>query len=388
MTDETFLMVFPIVFWLSITAFFYPYLVYPIIVKLLGKFFPHPVHYRSWEPKVTILIPAYNEVSCIRATIENKLALDYPKSKLQIIVISDGSNDGTDEIVCEFSNDCVELLRREMRNGKADALNQAVSKATGEILVFSDANSLFASDAIRLMAENLADENVGYVTGGLTLLNDSGNVSGQGGNAYIRYEDMLRDAETRLLSIIGVNGGVDAIRRNLYVEIPRHLITDFVLPLSVIAAGKRVVFDRRIRSTEIANSEVKSEFAMRVRVALRAQQGIAYMRQLLNPFRFPLISFCLTSHKVMRYYGFLFLIIAFLANCALAISSSLYFGLLLVQVFLYILATISIFKPSIAQTNRIMSSASYLLMTNVAFAIASFKFFRGDKMAVWKPRAG
>ena len=380
---------FEIVFWTSLFLILYPYFVYPLILRALASVKPRSVRLGALEPSVTILIPAYNEVDCISATVQNKLELEYPSAKLQIIVISDGSDDGTDAAVRKFVGCGVQLLRREGREGKAAALNEAVTHATGDIVVFSDANSLFAANALRYIVENFADPEVGYVTGSLSFVNDdTAGVAGAGGSTYLRFENLLRATESRVGSIIGVNGGVDAIRRELYAQIPKNLITDFVLPLTVIAAGKRVVFDPRVRSQEMANTELSSEFRMRVRVALRALQGLAYMRHLLNPLRYPLASFCLMSHKVLRYLAFVFMLTALVTNIALALSSPFYCVLLGLHLVGYGVALMGLYAKLPVPLKHIAGAPSYLLMTYAAFAIASFRFCRGDTMATWRPRAG
>lgn len=375
-------------FWVSVLLVVYPYVLYPLIVLALGWLRPRPVRARPHTPSVTVLIPAYNEADCIGATVRNKLEQNYPKEKLQIIVVSDGSSDGTDDIVRQFAGRGVQLLRREGREGKAAALNEAVRHAVGEVIVFSDANSLFDPDAVRHMVENFADRDVGYVTGSLGFLAEGASLSGSGVSAYIRYENLLRRAETNLGSIIGVNGGVDAIRRELYTDTPPQLITDFVLPLTVMAGGHRVVFDSRVTSREVANAELRSEFRMRVRVALRALQGIAYMRRLLDPLRYPLASFCLVSHKVLRYLAFVFLLVALVSNLGLALSMPLYQVLLAMHLAGYGLALIGLSTKLPPWLRRTTVVPSYLLLSYSAFAVAVFKFLRGETMATWRPRAG
>ena len=375
-------------FWVSVFLVAYPYVVYPLLVALIGAFHPRPVAARPIESSITVLIPAYNESRHIAATVQNKLDQNYPESKLEIIVVSDGSSDGTDEIVKGFADRGVLLLRREGREGKAAALNAAILHATGEIVVFSDANSLFDVDALTKIVANFADPEVGYVTGALAFSVSRLGVSGIGGGAYLQYENWVRRLETRAGSIIGVNGGVDAIRRALYVEIPKQLITDFVLPLSVIEAGHRVVFDATTRATEAPNEELASEFRMRVRVALRSLQGLEYMRRLFNPVRYPLPAFCLISHKVLRYSGFVFMVLALILNTLLAASSPFYRCLLAVHVSSYLVALIGL-VPSLPDFVRKFAVVpGYLVMSNAAFALAAFKFARGDKMATWKPRGG
>lgn len=374
-----------LVFWFSVFLIVYPYTVYPALVHALGWIRPRSVHRHSVYPMVTVLIPAYNEADCIAKTIQNKLDQDYPRDKLEIIVVSDGSTDGTDVIVHSFVHKGVLLLRREGREGKAAALNEAVRHATGEILVFSDANSLFDRNAIRFMVENFTDPEVGYVTG---MLCYSGDGASLGGDAYMRHENRLRSAETRIGSIIGVNGGVDAIRRKLYRDIPRELITDFVLPLQVIASDLRVIYDPRVISHEAANLEITSEFRMRVRVALRAMQGLVYMRRLLDPRRYPLASFSLISHKVLRYLTFLFLPAALLANIQLAYVEPLYQALLVAHISVYALAFLGLRGSFPQWVHRLAVVPSYFLLSNAAFMVAAIKFIRRETMATWRPRAG
>lgn len=365
----------------------YPVIIYPLLVCLLGLIWPRPVKHSSWLPSVTVLIPAHNEAKDIASTIRNKLEQDYPRDRLEIIVISDGSTDRTEEIVREFSAQNVRLIRREQREGKAAALNEGVRYAKGEILVFSDANSLFSPDTVRRLIENFADSEIGYVTGQLVYKIQSIGTAGSGCSKYMKYENTLRTLETRIGSIIGVNGGVDAIRRNLYRDIPGQLITDFVLPLHVISTKHRVVYDDRARSAEVANSELGSEFRMRVRVALRALRGITYMRRLCNPFKYPLAAFSLISHKMIRYCGFFFLTIVFLTNLVL-VSNPGYAALFIAQVTAYVLALVGWRKGLPNAVHRLTSLPSYFLATNAAFAVAAFKFLQGETMSTWQPRGG
>jgi cellulose synthase/poly-beta-1,6-N-acetylglucosamine synthase-like glycosyltransferase len=374
------------VFWISLFLIVYPYAVYPLLLKAWGRLRPRPVARAPIEPSVSVLIPAYNEVDVIAATLAAMTAQDYPKDRLQILVVSDCSDDGTDDIVRSFADRGVELLRQTERGGKALGLNAAVKRARGEIVVFCDANARFAPDALRSLVQNFADPSVGYVTGTLTVSSEGGVASGNGG-AYLRFEESLRAAETRVGSVIGVNGGCDAIRRALYSDIPKELITDFVLPLRVIAAGKRVVFDPQAASLEDGNEELQSEFSMRVRVALRALQGLVHMRRLLNPLRYPAASFCIVSHKVVRYMAFVFLAGALVSNLALALDSPFYRGLLVGQLACYGLAACGL--VGIGRRLGILAVApAYLLMSYWAFAVATWRFLRGQTMATWKPRAG
>jgi cellulose synthase/poly-beta-1,6-N-acetylglucosamine synthase-like glycosyltransferase len=370
-----------------IAAAAYPIVGYPLVLSAIALLRPRPVRRGEVAPTVTILVPAYNEAACIAATIENKLAQDYPPDRLEIIVVSDASDDGTDDIVRRYADRGVKLLRRAARQGKAAALNEAIRHAGGEIVVFSDANSTFAPDALRRMVENFADSRVGYVTGSLEYLHGE-EASGRGSGAYMRYENWLRRIETRVDSVIGVNGGVDAMRRHLYADVPADQITDFVLPLRVIAAGFRVVFDERVRSSEHANEELGPEFRMRVRVALRALRGLVYMREALSLVRAPLPAFCIFSHKILRYLSFVFLAGALTVNGILAGQNPSYLPLLLCQAVFYTLAILGLTRKLPRALRRLTALPTYFLVSNVAFGIATVRFARGDVVATWRPRAG
>jgi cellulose synthase/poly-beta-1,6-N-acetylglucosamine synthase-like glycosyltransferase len=372
---------------LSMVAAVYPLVGYPVVVALIARLRPRPIRRRAITPCVSVLIPAYNEAACIAATLDNKLALDYPPDRLEIIVVSDASDDGTDRIVAGYADRGVKLLRRHQREGKAAALNEAVRWASGEILVFSDANSTFARDAVRRMVENFADSGVGYVTGSLEYRHE-GETSGRGSGAYMRYENRLRRIESRAGSVIGVNGGVDAVRRELYRPVPAGQITDLVLPLRVIASGHRVVFDERVRSSERANSELSAEFRMRVRVALRALRGILYVPEALNVFRRPLAAFCILSHKVLRYLSFAFLAVALVVNALLARQGPLFAALLAAQLAFYLLATLGLARRLPAAVRRLTALPAYFVLSNAAFGLAFLRFTRGETLATWRPRAG
>jgi cellulose synthase/poly-beta-1,6-N-acetylglucosamine synthase-like glycosyltransferase len=376
------------IFWVSMFLVLYPYLIYPLVTRGIAGFSRKSIDRSVIQPYVTVLIAAYNEEECIADTIKNKLSQSYPMGKREIIVVSDGSSDRTDDIVRGFEKDGVRLVRQEPRSGKAAALNLGVRHASGEVLVFSDANSLFAENAIEEMVKNFADMSVGYVTGLLTYASQKESVSGDGCGAYMRYENWLRTIESRLGSVIGVNGGVDAMRRDLYADVPVELISDFVLPLHVISRGYRVVFDRAVRSLEVANTTIKAEFRMRVRVALRGMQGLVYMKHLLNPFRYPEAAYSIISHKILRYLAPVFMLLAMFSNVYLAVQDPMYVCILVPHVSAYVLGMVGAAVRLPGLLHKIAYVPSYFFVSNAAFLLAIGKFFLGQKMSTWKPRTG
>jgi cellulose synthase/poly-beta-1,6-N-acetylglucosamine synthase-like glycosyltransferase len=345
-------------------------------------------HKKSFKPSVTILIAAYNEEASIEATIRNKLALDYPQDKLEIIVISDCSSDGTDDIVKGLAPAGVRLLRQEQRAGKTAALNRAVGEARGEIIVFSDANSTYEPQALQHLVDNFTDPQVGYVTGKMLYTDPDGSVIGDGCSAYMKYENLLRGLETRVGSVVGVDGGIDAVRASLYRPMAPDQLPDFVLPLSVVEQGSRVVYEPLAILREETLNQPGDEYRMRVRVSLRALWALHDMRCLLNIFNYGVFSWQLTSHKVLRYGAFVLLIAAYLANWMIWNDSVWWTALLLAQSGCYLAALGSWYSERWGLRIRLFYFPYYFTLINVAAAHAFLKYLRGQKQVLWTPRKG
>ena len=379
-------MLIEFLFWFSVLMIVYIYIGYPFCAFLLSKIFNKQVDVGPFQPEVTILIAAYNEETCIGETIRNKLQLDYPKDKLEIIVISDESSDGTDEIVQQFSHEKVVLIRQEPRAGKTAALNMAVPHAKGQILVFSDANSIYAVDALQYLVECFADEQVGYVTGKMIYTNSGGSIVGDGCSAYMKYENILRGIETSLGSVVGVDGGIDAMRKELYSLLRPDQLPDFVQPLKVIEKGFRVVYAPEAILQEGVLKDADDEYHMRVRVSLRAFWALKDMRHLLKGTAGFLYAWQLWSHKVLRYLCFILLFFVFMINMLLLTTSLLYVFIFLVQVIGYGSTAIQKYLYAMENTHKVLRFFRYFIILNIASAHAFYKFIRGEKKIMWTPR--
>ncbi len=381
--------VLEIVFWWSVGLVVYVYAGYPLLAGLLARLLRRQVRQAepgSFQPTVTVVIAAFNEAANIEETVRNKLGLDYPADKINIIVVSDESEDGTDEIVRSINDPRVRLIRQTPRAGKTSGLNLALPDATGEIVVFSDANSLYQSDALNHLVAVFADPAVGYVTGRMVYKAPDGSLTGEGCSAYMTYENALRAMETDLGSIVGVDGGVDAIRRTIYTPMNADQLPDFVQPLTVREQGYRVVYQPEALLYEDALASVNDEFRMRVRVSLRAFHALKDKAALLNPIRFGIFAWQLFSHKVLRYLAFLFMIAALAANIPLALSGDLFWrGMMVAQVAFYLLAFIG---HTLRQRDlpKMVGLIYYLCVLNVASAMAWVQFLQGRKQVIWKPR--
>jgi cellulose synthase/poly-beta-1,6-N-acetylglucosamine synthase-like glycosyltransferase len=374
-------------FWLSIAVVLYTYLGYPLLAMLLGRLRRRGVAKGHHAPPVSILIAAYNEARCLRATLENKLSLEYP-GPVQIIVVSDGSTDGTDDIAREFEDRGVMLLRQEPRRGKTAALNMAAQHATGDILVFADANSIYATDALSMLTRNFRDPAVGYVTGRMVYGGHAGSAASMGCRAYMHYEDLLRRSETALGSIVGVNGGIDAVRRSLFLRMRDDQLPDFVLPLHVVGCGYRVVYEPDALLHEDALATSRSEYRMRVRVALRAWWAMFDMRALFDPRRHGMFSLQLFSHKVLRYAVFAAVPAVYVAAFALWGAGALYQASSVMGSALLLLAAAGWLAERAGVSNPLVGIPYYFVLINVASAQALVKFASGQKQVVWTPRLG
>lgn len=379
------------IFWILLLLGVYPYVLYPVLVKVLGKLLRRKVAASdAYEPRVTVLTAAFNEAAHIEATVRNKLQQDYPAHLLDIIVVSDESSDSTDQIVARIAaeTDRVRLIRQVPRQGKTSGLNLAMPEVRGDIVIFADANSIYRPDTVRRLVRNFADPAVGYVTGKMVYVNPDGSLVGDGCSAFMRYENALRAAETSVGSVVGVDGGVDAVRRTLYRPMRADQLPDFVLPLSVVEQGYRVVFEPDANLTEDTLSTGGSEYRMRVRVALRALWALWDKRGLLNPFRSGLFAWQLWSHKVLRYMSFLPLAAAIVLNWFLLSEGPIYIAGAVGQVLFAIFIIAAVAGPRVIGQSALGRYCFYFALLNWASAVAFTRFLRGQKQVLWQPRVG
>ncbi|TYC62732.1 glycosyltransferase family 2 protein [Marinobacter sp. BW6] len=380
-------------FWLSLILLFYIYFGYPLMARALARLRPNPVNTSTeHQPKVSILIAAYNEAQDIEATLRNKLELDYPSDKLEILVISDESDDGTDDIIERVASSSrlpIRLFRQVSRQGKTAGLNILVTETTGEIILFSDANSQWDTHAVSKLCSNFADPKVGYVTGKMVYVNEDGSLVGDGCSAYMKYENWLREQETSIGSVVGVDGGIDGMRKTLYQPLRADQLPDFVQPLKVVEQGYRVVYEPQALLKEEALNDGDSEFSMRVRVSLRALWALKDMRHLMNPFRDPVFAWQLISHKLLRYAAFIPLATLTLATLLLAPVRGIYTLAFLGLVIFLALAWTGHKREAGGQSlSAIYSIPYYFMLLNVASYKASIAFLKGEKKVIWNPRKG
>lgn len=373
-----------IIFWLSAAALFYTYVGYPILIAAISSLRPRKVRRADYEPAVTIIITAYNEERALAAKIENSLALDYPRELLDIIVASDCSTDRTDEIARSLAARGVQLHRQAQRLGKTAAQNAAVEKARGEIILFSDATSLYQPDVLRRIMPNFADTSVGCVGGRLVYVDPGDTRVGRGAKSYWNYETFLKKHESRACSLIGVSGCLYAVRRSAYVSLYHEACSDFIIATKMIEQGLRTIYEPDAVCTEETNQRQDNEMKMRVRIIAQTFTDLWRHRAMLNPFRSGLYGMQLISHKVMRYLVPFFLMGLFAASAAL--SASFWYRILFIaQVLGYSCAVLAWLLERIGVHSRLLALPQYFVLANVASLIAMFKFLRGERYARWEP---
>ena len=370
---------------LSIAVVLYTYAGYPALAYVLSRWFGRPIYKADITPRVAVIIAAYNEERDIARKLENTLELDYPRDRLEILVASDCSSDRTDEIVREYSARGVVLHRLPERLGKSVAQNRAARTCAGEVLVFSDATTMYEPDAVRKIVRSFADPQVGCVAGELIYVDPGATAVGQGCRSYWSYEKLLKRSESRLGSLIGVSGCLYAVRRSNFSPIPLDMSSDFAIATEIHLQGLRTVYDHEAIAFEETNGRDRDEFRMRIRVIEQTMSALHRYAEVLDPRRHGLFAFQMISHKVLRYALPLFLIVAFISSAMLVDSSSLYRLIFVAQAMFYATALAGWACERMGLRIGPLSLPYYFVLANAASLAAFVKFVRGEAHLTWEP---
>lgn len=372
-------------FWTCISVLGYVYVGYPVLVYLMSLLFPRSIERAEIEPNVTVLITAFNEEDSIREKLENTLKIDYPADKLEILVASDGSTDRTDSIAAEFAPRGVRLFRQEGRVGKTTTQNNAVERASGEIVLFSDATTMYRDDVFRQLLPAFADASVGCVAGRLVYVDEGGTTVGRGAKSYWGYETFIKIAESRACSLIGASGCLYAVRRSAYEPMYAEACSDFLICTSLYRKGLRSVFAPDAVCFEHTNHRAADELRMRVRVISQTFTDLWRNRDMLNPLKGGFFAIELISHKVLRYAVPLVLLVFFIASIAFAGLSAFYAAALVFQVMFYSMAFIGWLLERSGKRLYLLAMPLYFVLANLASVMAFYKFLRGETFARWEP---
>lgn len=297
----------------------YVYIGYPVLLIVLDKLVKaKTLDIADITPTVSLVVSCYNEVDVIEQKIKNCLSIDYPQHQLEILFVSDGSDDGTDEFIKKYCNERLRLIRQEGRLGKTMGLNLALAEANGEIVVFSDANAMYKENALRMLVRNFHNASVGYVVGAAIYKDDAESTAGCSENVYWQYEIFIKKIESKLHSVVGGDGAIYAIRKSLYEPLDQEDINDFVNPLQIIARGYRGIFDAEAICYEQTAGDFDKEGKRKQRIVNRSFNGLMKNKTVLNPFKFGFYSLEVLSHKLLRWLIPFFILIAAAGIIALA----------------------------------------------------------------------
>jgi biofilm PGA synthesis N-glycosyltransferase PgaC len=367
-------------FWCAVAIIVYTYFGYPAWLWLRARWRPKMVHLGSFTPPVSVVMVVRNEEEIVERKLENLLSLDYPADQLQMVVVSDGSSDRSDDILRQQAeNPRLSVVLKQLPRGKASGLNDALELAHGEIIVFTDARQILQADSVRLLMENFADPQVGCVSGELMLGDPESGAAVSGLGLYWTMEKQIREWEAASGSVVGATGAFYAVRRSLLAPLPPETILDDVyVPLQVARSGARVVFDGRAKAWDSADLGREREFARKVRTLSGNYQLLQLAPWLLtsgNPLRFEFVS-----HKLLR------LLMPFALATVLVgsviLPGPIYRWALVVQIGFYGLSLLAMTGLKTGWVARLANAAYTFVFLNTAALVAFVNFVTGRK-AVW-----
>jgi len=398
-----------IFFWISLLVIVYTYFGYVILLALIYSFnyFNLKKRYRvvldkdllSRIPNVSFIITAYNEERQIKEKLDNTLALDFDPAKLEILVASDCSNDNTDQIIQNYASKGIKLVRSSERKGKEYAQMCALKQANGEILIFSDVATILEPNAIYQIISNFKDRDVGCVSSVDRFVDNQGQVSTE--SLYVKYEMFLRNLESKVNTIVGMSGSFFAARRKVCMNWALDLPSDFNTLINTIKLGLKGKSDPLSIGCYKNIADEHYEFQRKVRTVLRGIAVLMRNKKLLNPLHFGLFSLQMLSHKLLRWLIPYFLIFTFVTNVILALSSSFYTTILIIQLLFYCGALIyyvqiksGIYRYQLTNKyvnlfakvlQRLMRVSYYFVTVNISIFIAWIKYLTGQTSTTWEP---
>jgi len=361
----------------------YSYFGYPLALIILGFFRVKKIKKAEITPPVTLFVSAYNEEKLIRKKLENSLNLDYPKDKLEIVVASE-SDDKTNEIVKEYQNKGIKLFAYLGRGGKDYTVYRTVPKCSGEIIVFSDANAMYKKDAIRKLVRNFNDPKIGCVSGELRYTNPQKKSIGETEGLYWKYENFLKRQESKIQSLLGTNGSIFALRKELYSPLSEYRGGDFDLPIKIAQQGYGIIWEPEAISQEEVSSTSKEEFKRKIRIiSWTWKSALILLKDSFKRFQ-NLLVFQLVSHKILRWLIGFFLIFIFLSNIFL-LDKFLYLLLFILQIVFYSLAIFGYFQDKKARRlNKLVNLVYYFCMVNLACLIGVTGGIFGKQKPTWE----
>lgn len=369
-----------LLFWLCVFAVFYSYFIYPGLLSVVGAKQRHNSTHQAEYPSVDVILSAYNEADCIEQRINNLLEQNYP-GQLRILVASDGSSDDTGDIISRFDNEQVNATVFQLNRGKISVLNELVQSSDADVLVFTDANTEFCAGAIEALATSFT-EGVGAVCGELHLVAKKGHTNKD--SLYWRYEQFIKSKESDLGALLGANGGIYAIKRELYQELPSNtVVDDFCIAMNVKKQGFDVIYNQAAKALEEVSPTLKEEYGRRVRIGLGNYRALRHNLWALNPFS-GLVSWAFWSHKVLRWFAPHCLILIFVLNLLL-LATPLYAAIFVLQLAFYAISYLGYrYSCNNKPLHPVIAIATFFTMMNLALFQGFIRFLEGKQGGSWK----
>jgi cellulose synthase/poly-beta-1,6-N-acetylglucosamine synthase-like glycosyltransferase len=390
-------MILIILFWILLFILIYTYVGYALIVFLMLKIkkirFPNRVSKidKTYEPDVCLFVTAYNEKDYIDQKVENSFSLDYPKEKIQYLWITDGSDDGTPDLLKKYGN--LEIHHLTQRRGKMHAMNRGVKFVKTPIIIFSDTNTILGNQSIREIVAKFSNNNTGCVAGEKRIVEKEADAAaGAGEGMYWKFESWIKNMDAELNSAVGAVGELFAIRTELFEDVETDtLLDDFIISLRIAQKGYHIAYAPNAYAEETASLNVKEELKRKIRIAAGGVQTIFRLKSLLNPFRYGLLSWQYISHKVLRwtlapFSLFLLLVINLLIVVDQNIWTSIQFFsiFLYLQVICYILAFVGWYFENKKIRFKVLFAPYYFVSVNYASILGISRYFKGQQSVNWE----
>jgi biofilm PGA synthesis N-glycosyltransferase PgaC len=361
-----------LLFWILAALVIYVYVGYPVLVDLLSRLRGRSRGSLRAEPQfpsVTVIIPAHNEEKWIRRKVENTLELDYPKGKMEVVMASDGSDDATVAIAGEFADRGVLVVAFPTRLGKQEMLNRLVPKATGEIIVATDANTLLEPDSLRKLLRHFSNPEVAGATGRRVCIIQKQSAPSVGEGLYWRYESWIKESESGMHSCLGAHGQLYAIRKSVFPRVEK-VGEDFFIPMKVIAStGQRIVYEPEAVAAIPAAANLSIEFERKTRAHVSFLLTLPMIRELLVPWRSP-VWWQLISHHVLRMVAAPALVLALAGSAILAPTNHFYLTIFLAEVVFILLAAGGAILATYGRRPKLLYVPFYFIFTNAALGLA------------------
>ena len=388
-----------ILFWVLLFIVFYAYFGYGIVLYglvLIKRAIPGKKNHfdptAEYEPEVTLFVAAYNEKDYVDAKVENSFRLDYPIEKVKQVWVTDGSDDGTPDILNKYKHQGVEVFHENKRGGKIGAMNRGMAFVKTPIVIFSDGNTMLGKESIRRIVNLFKNPKVGCVSGEKRIFSKESDTAVGSEGIYWKYESTLKKWDAELYSVVGAAGELFAIRTHLFQEVEKDtLLDDFIISLRIAMNGYTIQYDPEAYAIESASADVKEELKRKIRIAAGGIQSIFRLSPLLNPFKNGVLSFQFISHRVLRWtIAPLSLPLILVFNFFLAALagwtnfSNIYTWLFYLQLLFYVMAFIGWSLENRKLKSKIFFIPYYFFIMNYAVVLGINRYFKGQQSVNWE----